>query len=253
MNFINIKRSLILWVSAFIGAFSLHVGLGAQFYSRDTGISNGMLSQTVMLTFEQDQEVAYSDMNMYEENIDTEDTSNTNTVSETLHSDLLEPSESVEEIQPEESQNIVEKNDFTVSIPQIEQKVHVKKALQKPKSIVKQQSSAKMKNKSAARRNGDMAAFENALLAEWLAKVQAQLEKQKKYVMRQYTSRAKGTVQLEFRVHEQGDIFSSRIVTSSGNIELDQLAMSALKRVGSFPFPPPSKVNKIMRVSLIFS
>lgn len=77
--------------------------------------------------------------------------------------------------------------------------------------------------------------------------------KAKNYVIGQRTSGAKGTVKLEFRVHEQGNIFSSRVVVSAGDPALDRLAMVALQRVGFFPPPPPSKVNKIIRVSLIFS
>ncbi|WP_336279010.1 energy transducer TonB family protein [Bartonella sp. CB175] len=256
MNFANIGRSLTLWFGSFLGAFSLHIGLGAQFYFWDNpSVSNGMLSQTVMLTFAQDQEIAYPDTDITSENTDTENIFNADSDSKALPSDfseqdpeVLEPKEEVQE----ESQSIAEKNDFIMSIPKIEKKKRIKKTTQKPKPVVKQLN-AKVISQSTFSRGGDTAALESALLAEWLAKVQAQLEKQKNYVVRQYTSRAKGTVQLEFRVHEQGGIFSSRISLSSGNQELDRLAMAALKRVGTFPFPPPSKVNKIMRISLIFS
>lgn len=61
------------------------------------------------------------------------------------------------------------------------------------------------------------------------------IRKAKNYVVGQRTSRAKGTVKLEFRVHERGGIFSSRVVVSAGDPELDRLAMAALQRVGSFP------------------
>ncbi|WP_455475664.1 TonB family protein [Bartonella sp. B17] len=256
MDFANIRRSLILWISAFVGAISLHVGLGAQFYFRSAGVSNGTLSQTmqtIMLTFVQDQESVNPDINTDLQNVDA-DTSNVNTDPEVLQSNFLKQEskilESVDEVQSEEVKNTLEKNDFTVPIPKVEHKMPAKK--RRTKAVTKQLD-AKVVHTPTINYDGNAATLENALLAEWLAKVQAQLEKQKNYVVRQRTSRAKGTVQLEFRVHEQGDIFSRRIVSSSGDKELDRLAMAALQRVGTVPFPPPSKVNKIIRVSLIFS
>ncbi|WP_375617147.1 energy transducer TonB, partial [Bartonella sp. AP58NXGY] len=137
------------------------------------------------------------------------------------------------------------------SLPQkVEDKIFEKKAI--PKTVVKKPS-VKSVRSVAARQSGSTAGLENMVLMEWLAKVQSQLERQKNYVVGQRTSRTKGTVKLEFRVHERGGIFSSRVVVSAGDPELDRLAMAALQRVGSFPPPPPSKVNKTIRVSLIFS
>lgn len=253
MNFANTRQLLTLWICAFICAFSLHIILGAQFYFRSTGVSNAMLSPGVMLTFVQ--EITYPD-------IDT-DLLDVSIEPEMLQPDFVEQEsellETVDKVPPEELQQNVEKDDFSVlkSLEEplsqkIEHKILAKRLVPMPKSVVKQ-SNIKSIRSSISSQGGDMAAREDALLIEWLAKVQSQLEMQKKYVVGQRISRATGTVKLEFRVHEQGNIFSSRVVVSAGDPELDRLAMAALRRVGSFPPPPASKVNKVIRVSLIFS
>ncbi|WP_455466553.1 energy transducer TonB family protein [Bartonella sp. B39] len=258
MIFAKTRRLLVLWIGGFICAFLLHIALGTQFYFYSTGVSNNMLSPTITLTFVQ--EPLYPDADADLLDVDT-DLSNVGTELEELQPDLSEREseilEAVNEIQPEEPPHIVEKDDFAIlkslekTLPQkVEYKVLDKKPM--PKALVKRPT-IKAVRSSTTSQGGDTAALEDALLVEWLAKVQAQLEMQKEYVVKQRISRAKGTVKLEFRVHEQGSIFSSRIFVSAGNLELDRLAMAALQRVGSFPPPPPSKVNKIIRVSLIFS
>ncbi|WP_019219708.1 energy transducer TonB family protein [Bartonella florencae] len=240
MFFANTRRLLALWICGFICAFSLHIALGVQFYFYSAGVSNGTSSFPIMLTFTQ--EVLSPDFDTDSANIDT-DLSNVNTEPEILEPDLPEQEsemlEAVNEDQPEE-----------LSPQKSEHEVHIKKTIPK---IVAKRSTIKAKHSSNTFKGGDAVTREDALLIEWLAKVQAQLEKQKNYVVGQRVSRAKGTVKLEFRVHEQGNIFSSRVVVSAGDPELDRLAIAVLQRVSSFPPPPPSKVNKIIRVSLIFS
>lgn len=259
MNFANMRQLSALWIGAFFGALFLHLALGAQFYFRKIGVSNGMLSSTVMLTLVQESVYLDADRDSSNPDHDT-DLSNVSTKSELLQPDLSEQepeiSETVDEIQPEEPQHTVEKDDFTEkfleeSLPhKVEDKIFEKKT--RPKTVIKQPP-VKSVRSSSTRQSGSTAGLEDMVLMEWLAKVQSQLEKQKNYVVRQRISRAKGTVKLEFRVHERGSIFSSRVVVSAGDPELDRLALAALQRVGSFPPPPPSKVNKTIRVSLIFS
>lgn len=261
MNFANTRQLSTLWTAAFVGALFLHIALGAQFYFRKAGVSNGMLSSTIMLTLAQ--ENVYLDGDLDPLNSDhITNSPDASTKSELLQPDLSEKepeiSETVDNIQPEESQHTVEKDDFTVksleeSLPQkVEDKIFEKKMLPIPKAVVKQPP-VKAVRSLVSRQSGSTAGLEDMVLKEWLAKIQSQLERQKNYVVGQRISRAKGTVKLEFRVHERGSIFSSRVVVSAGDPELDRLAMAALQRVGSFPPPPPSKVNKIIRVSLIFS
>ncbi|WP_019223747.1 energy transducer TonB family protein [Bartonella rattaustraliani] len=259
MNFANTRQLISLWICAFICAFSLHIILGARFYFGSSGVSNAVLSPAVVLAFTQETPSL---------DIDT-DLLDMRTEPEMLQPDFLEQDletlETEDEEQPEEPQDHVEEDEFSVlksleepllkeeSFSQKgEQKVLAKKLIPMPKSVVKQPNMKAIRS-SISNQGGDMTAREDALLIEWLAKVQSQLEMQKKYVVGQRISRAKGTVKLEFRVHEQGSIFSSRVIVSSGHPELDRLAMMALQRIDSFPPPPRSKVNKIIRVSLIFS
>ncbi len=258
MNFANTRWFPILWIGAFFGALSLHVALGAQFYFRSTGVKNGIASPIVTLTFAQE-------FITFDGSSDLSDTG-TDSLDIDTEPELLQPVpleqdleilEAVNEVQPEEPQHPYEKDDFTIlkSVEEpfphkIEHKISVKKPISK--AIVKQYK-AKEARSSPTKQVGNAAMYEDALFLEWLTKVQAQLEKQKKYVVGQRTSRANGTVKLEFRVNEQGSIFSSRVVIFAGDPELNRLALVALQRVGSFPPPPPSKANKIIRVSLIFS
>ncbi len=256
MNFANTTQLLTLWIGAFVGALFLHVLLGAQFYFQSTGVGNGLLSSEIELTFVQ--ETIYLDVDTDLSDIHTE--SDINTEPKVLQSDLLEQEseelESVDEVQSEEPQHMIEQDDLKSleePLPQkVEHKAFIKKTIPMPKAVVKR-SNAKAVRSSSTNKGVGTAGLEDMLLMEWLAKVQSQLERQKNYIVGQRTSRAKGTVKLEFMVREQGSIFSSRVAVSAGNPELDRLAMAALQRVGSFPPPPPSKVNKIIRVSLIFS
>ncbi|WP_455477413.1 TonB family protein [Bartonella sp. B41] len=260
MNLFNTERLLILWASSFICALLLHVMLVMQFYFQNIGVSKGAFSPTIMLTLTQ--EAVYLNSNEDFLNDNDMNLSNIDTVPETSNPDSLEQEfevlEQAEEIQQKDSQH-TEENGFVLSkpfekpIPQnMEDKSFVKKQLPKPKTLAKR-SNAKVMHSSSSATNWNAGVLESTLSEKWLAKIQEQLERQKKYAVGQRTGAAKGTAQLEFRVREQGNIFSSRIVRSTGNQELDKLAMEVLQRVGTFPPPPPSEVNKIIRVSLIFS
>ncbi len=244
MNFSGTRRLLALWIGAFLGASLLHIALAAQFYFSSTGVRNGKLSSTIMLTLVQ--ETVFPDIDTNTLDLDA-DLSNVSTEPEVLQPDLPEQEseilESEEEVQPEEPQQNEEKDDFSLLKP-LEESLPAKvehKLIKKPilKTLVKH-STLKTRSSNTSQINR-IAALEDAVLVKWLAKVQEQLEKQKNYVVKQRTSGAKGTVKLEFKVHEQGNIFSSRIIVSAGDPELDRLAMMALQRVGSFPPPPHQK------------
>ncbi|AQX19441.1 energy transducer TonB family protein [Bartonella sp. WD16.2] len=261
MNFTNTGRLSILWVGAFMSALSLHAALGIRFYFQNVNMSDSVfLPPTIMLTFAQ--EISHSNIN-------------TNTDLEILQSSFSEQEQKIsesalnevqsigsqfsEEIQSsQESQPIIEENDFMVQkafkksqTSKMEHKALVRKALSVSKTVAKQSNAKSVHSLSVGKDNNTK--LDDALSMQWLAKVQAQLERQKNYVMRHRTTHAKGVVQLEFKVHKQGNIFSSRIALSSNDQELDRLAMAALQRVGILPPPPLSKENKIIRISLIFN
>ncbi|ENN91505.1 energy transducer TonB family protein [Bartonella schoenbuchensis] len=261
MNFTNTRRLSILWIGAFMSALSLHAALGIQFYFQNINVSDNVFPPAIMLTFAQ--EISHPNI------------INTNTDLEMLQSSVLEQEQKIsesalnevqsmesqfsEEMQSsQELQPVIEKNDFIVEktlkksqTSKMAHKALVKKALSVSK-IAAKQSDAKSVHSFAVSKD-DYTKLDDALSMQWLAKVQAQLERQKNYVIRHRTTHAKGVVQLEFKVHKQGNIFASRIALSSNDQELDRLAMAALQRVGILPPPPLSKENKIIRISLIFN
>ncbi|WP_208541098.1 MULTISPECIES: energy transducer TonB family protein [Bartonella] len=260
MNFTNTRRLSILWIGAFMSALSLHAVLGIQFYFQNINVSDNVFPPAIMLTFAQ--EISHPNIN-------------TNTDLEILQSSVLEQEQKIsepalnevqsmesqfsEEMQSsQELQPIIEKNDFIVEktlkesqTSKMAHKALVKKALSVSKIAAKQSDTKSVHSFAVSKNN--YTKLDDALSMQWLAKVQAQLERQKNYVIRHRTTHAKGVVQLEFKVHKQGNIFASRIAFSSNDQELDRLAMAALQRVGILPPPPSSKENKIIRISLIFN
>ncbi|KZM37866.1 energy transducer TonB [Bartonella bacilliformis] len=266
MNDAITERLSTLWVGAFIVALSLHVALGVQFYFQNVGAHNYIVSPSIMLAFEQ--EIIHPDLS-----IDTDlEVLQDDFVK--LDHDMLEPvlhETQPEEFSPleetlssekfqstEELQSITEKNDFMVPKPLKKSSPlerEQENIIQKSSSVLKakiRKSDEKTIDSFTSSKQNNAEALDDALSKKWLAEVQAQLERQKKYIMRQRIRRVKGVVRLEFKVHEQGNIFASRIALSSGDQELDRLAMAALRRV-VVPPPPLSKMNETIRVFLIFN
>ncbi|MCZ2328522.1 TonB family protein [Bartonella sp. F02] len=263
MNFANTKHLSILWIGAFFIAFSLHVVLGVQLYFQNIGVSSDVVSPVMTITFVQ--EITHTDFDR--ENIDADlDRGMDPEVQQfdffKQDQEMLVPEINefkLEETPLENLQPVAQKNDFIASqslkqnlAPEMTRKIIVKKTSEISKIVKKQHHDVKAARSHVSAQKNNAATLEDMLLMQWLTKVQEQLEKQKQYVVRQRISYAKGTVQLEFRVHEHGYIVSRRIARSSGDKDLDRLAMAALQRVGILPPPPLSKVNKIIRVSLIF-
>ncbi|ENN93402.1 energy transducer TonB family protein [Bartonella bovis] len=258
MNFTNTRRLSILWIGAFISALSLHTTLGIQFYFYNVDVNDSVLPPTIMLTFAQ--EITRPNINTDLEVLQSSFSEQEQKISESALNEIQSVrSQFLEEIQSsQETQPIIEKNDFVIQqtlkksqTSKIKHKALVKKALSVSKAAAKP-SDAKPVH-SVAVSKGNYTELDDTLSMQWLVKVQAQLERQKNYIIRQRTTHAKGIVQLEFKVDKQGNIFSSRIAFSSNNQELDRLAMAALQRVGTLPPPPSSKEKKIIRISLIFN
>ncbi|AGF74306.1 TonB protein [Bartonella australis AUST/NH1] len=254
-NFAHTELLPTLWVGAFVSALSLHIALGIKFYFQSVDISDDVHPPAIMLTFAH--EVVHSAIDAALPDVDID--------SEVPPFSFLKPEFSrsvLNEVQGEKSQSIEEKSDFIAPTPlkkffssKTERGAFVKQPSPTLKTTAKNENTKRGRlSATFATDNGNgTAVFAGSSPMQWLAKVQAQLERQKGYLARQRIGLAKGVVQLEFKVHEQGDIFSSRVAVSSGDHELDQLAITALQRVGIFPPPPVSKANKIIRVSLIFN
>jgi protein TonB len=71
--------------------------------------------------------------------------------------------------------------------------------------------------------------------------VSALIERNKRYP--QAARNERGIVQLSFSLDRQGHVTSSRIAKSSGSAALDEAALELLRRVGTFPPPPPEKAG----------
>lgn len=92
----------------------------------------------------------------------------------------------------------------------------------------------------AASRNGAAAGNSGISSVKWSAKLQAHLERQKRFVQRRSGGRGSGVAQLSFVIDAGGNVLSARIVHSTGNKQLDQLALDMAKRASPVPAPPPA-------------
>lgn len=247
MNRINMARFSILglWMAAFVAAFLLHLGLGISLYLQSISVGMSVLQPAIMLTFANER-IDTTAHAVLDHDLDKD--------SGELPSKLLESKQSEEEIHSKEPQAIEKKGAFIEQrflrrVPP--RKVKRKEISKKELSMSGKRDTKKMRS-SVADKEGSIGAFGSVLSSQWLEKVRERLEVQKNYIIRHRIGYEKGTVQLEFRVNGHGEIFSNRIRYSSGDQELDLLAMTALKRVGLLPPPPRSEVEKIIRISLIF-
>lgn len=94
--------------------------------------------------------------------------------------------------------------------------------------------------KFTAKRNGAAAGTPGMSSAKWSAKLQAHLERQKRFVERRSGVRGRGVAQLSFVIDPVGNVLSARIAGSTGNNQLDQMALDLVKRASPVPAPPPA-------------
>ena len=92
----------------------------------------------------------------------------------------------------------------------------------------------------AASRSGATAGNPGMSSAKWSAKVQAHLERQKRFLQRKSGARGRGVAQLNFVIDAGGNVLSARIITSTGNAQLDQLTLDMAHRASPVPAPPPA-------------
>ncbi|RCS23755.1 energy transducer TonB [Phyllobacterium salinisoli] len=133
--------------------------------------------------------------------------------------------------------------------PKVVEKAEPKK-LQKPKptkQAAAPQVDAKNGPKVAASRNSDTAGSPGVNSNRWQAKVQAHLNRQKRYLERRMPGVA-GTVRLTFSIDASGNVLSAR--GSSGNPALDQLAAEMVQRASPVPAPPPAIAKTRMSLTI---
>lgn len=216
----------------------------------------------------------------------------TEDVTEAEVPDSVDPVEPVEQVQPdtppEPVQEIVEEEEpvpdvveaetpeVVVPKPVEKPKIVEKPKVEKPKVAEKPREKPKPKKaekvekadetrkaaspeinadsgpKVAANRNGESSGSPGVSSAKWNAKVQAHMERQSRFLKRKMGPRAKGLVQMNFTIDPAGNVLSVRIVSSSGNPELDQLMIETARRASPVPAPPPAIAKPRMTITSSF-
>lgn len=156
---------------------------------------------------------------------------------------------------PVEKPKIVEKP--KVEKPKVAEKPREKPKPKKAEKVEKADETRKAASpeinadsgpKIAANRNGESSGSPGVSSAKWSAKVQAHMERQRRFLQRKMGPRAKGLVQLSFTIDPAGNVLSVRIVSSSGNPELDQLMVETARRASPVPAPPPAIAKPRMTI-----
>jgi protein TonB len=94
---------------------------------------------------------------------------------------------------------------------------------------------------SGGRSGDDSAAShgEKDSLSAYIAMIQKQLNRYKKYPSVAKAKRQEGVSMIGFKVNRQGTISDIRLIRSSGFQELDEETLALLRRISSFPPLPP--------------
>lgn len=101
------------------------------------------------------------------------------------------------------------------------------------------QINAQNSSRVAANANRQSSASAGVSSAKWQSKVQAHLERKKRSAQRKLRGE-KGIVQIAFVIDATGNVLSARIAGSSGNPQIDQAALGAVKAASPVPAPPPA-------------
>ncbi|EKT60953.1 TonB family protein [Providencia sneebia] len=85
----------------------------------------------------------------------------------------------------------------------------------------------------------------------YLAKVRAEIERNKKYPRQARQRRVSGRVGVEIIIDNQGNIIDAQVVKSSGNTSLDNSALTAARQARSSG-PPPKTFAKVIKMQIEF-
>lgn len=151
-------------------------------------------------------------------------------------------------VKPVERPKIVEKK----------QEKPVGKRVQKPKPKKAPDNSraatpsvaANVGAKIAANRNGQSAGNPGIRSDRWVSKLQAHLERQRRFLSRGMGSGARGIVSISFVIDPSGHVLSARISGSSGDSKLDQLALQTVRRASPVPAPPAATAKARMPITV---
>jgi periplasmic protein TonB len=77
-----------------------------------------------------------------------------------------------------------------------------------------------------------------AQVSSWHRQIAMKIERHKRYPTAAQARRETGTARVAFTIDREGQVLTSRVVTSSGSTALDQETIATLRRAQPFPPPP---------------
>ncbi len=176
-----------------------------------------------------------------------------------------EPEEIVPDIVEAEKAEVAMPKPVEKPEPKPEPKPKPKKVEKpKPKKIEKPKKAEKAKEtrqaaapsidatsgeRSAANRRGENSASAGVSSSKWTSKLQSHMARNVRYLQRKARN-AKGLVRVTFVIDPSGNVLSARLAGSSGNPEVDQLALEAARRASPVPAPPPAIAKARMPITL---
>ncbi len=103
--------------------------------------------------------------------------------------------------------------------------------------------------RAKANRRGKNAASAGVSTAKWTSKLQSHMARNVRFLQRK-SRNAKGLVQVTFVIDPSGNVLSARLAGSSGNSQVDQLALEAARRASPVPAPPAALAKARMPITL---
>ncbi len=103
--------------------------------------------------------------------------------------------------------------------------------------------------RAAANRRGENSASAGVSSAKWTSKLQSHMARNVRFLQRK-SRNAKGLVQVTFVIDPSGNVLSARLAGSSGNPDVDQLALEAARRASPVPAPPAAVAKARMPITL---
>jgi periplasmic protein TonB len=141
---------------------------------------------------------------------------------------------------PKKEQKIVEKESAMVSTTQ---KVTDSEATNHANILYKEEQNHEASTNAIAQQTG-LSGIEAK--DTFLSEIQAIIEKNKTYPKWARKMHIEGTVMLEFEISQEGKLLWTKVLSTSGNMALDEHALFVLQKASEeFPNPPIKKIIKL--------
>ncbi|MDJ0932745.1 energy transducer TonB [Breoghania sp.] len=165
--------------------------------------------------------------------------------------------EQVSEVEPQQAEPVkpetVVADVVAAPVPTLKPKIErPKKRVVKKRKPVAQGNSQRNESRGATRGSNTAETGDGGRKAtsNYLGGVNARLQRAKRYPRR--ARGAEGTVFVRFKIARSGAVSGLRVVRSSGNADLDEAALSNVKRVSPFPNFPSEMRQKSQTVTVPF-